>query len=256
MPHIVEDLRAKQSALQAHTPSSPLPLHSPAIHSRSRGATVSPAQPHTFRTPEPYKVATDSSPIHDFGFLHVWAGSPGLIRALCATPQRCASLKSILLPTYLQKVLGARERIPQESLQAYSPLLAALTEGELTDTVLPTAIRMMKRLPEHVLPSVAALLAAVEVDLSAHAVPLMGDVLPQMRHAKEPIRCHNNLLHDLTHTFLKCALGNDGNLMFLSSHVSYQISDVNFSTNCSKVRRCSSYTSKRERGVTCSIIET
>lgn len=116
------------------------------------------------------------------------AGSVGMVRALCHNSERCISLKPSLLPVYLQRVLNSRDRVPQEDLQAYAQLLAALSPDELADPVLPTAVRMMKRLPENVLPSVAALLQHVQVDLSQHAPQLMQDLIPQLRHVKEPIR--------------------------------------------------------------------
>ena len=111
-----------------------------------------------------------------------------MVRALCHDAQRCKSLKPILLPVYLQRVLGCRDKLPPEDLQAYEQLLRALSPEEVVDPVLPTAVRMMKRLPESVLPSVAALLQHLQVDLSQHAAQLMQDLVPQLRHVKEPIR--------------------------------------------------------------------
>lgn len=69
------------------------------------------------------------------------------------------------------------------------PLLRGLSQTEVAEQVLPPAVRMMKRSPESVLPTVAVLLDAVQVDLSQHAVQLGADLAPQIRHMKEPIRC-------------------------------------------------------------------
>lgn len=117
------------------------------------------------------------------------AGAPGLVHTLACDAQLCAACKPALLQCYLSKVLGSRERVAAEDLQAYVPLLRALSAEELVDSVLPNAIRMMKRSPEGVLPTAAALLQSVRVDMDSQAVQLMKDFLPLVRHVKEPVRC-------------------------------------------------------------------
>ncbi len=78
-----------------------------------------------------------------------WPGSPGLVRVLlevCAAQRELMSAnRAGLLGLYTDKVLGARERPSPETLAAYQPLLATLTDEELGGGLLATATRMMKR---------------------------------------------------------------------------------------------------------------
>jgi hypothetical protein len=78
-----------------------------------------------------------------------WPGSPGLVRVLlevcAAQPELMSANRAGLLGLYTDKVLGARERPSPETLAAYQPLLATLTDEELGGGLLATATRMMKR---------------------------------------------------------------------------------------------------------------
>ena len=116
------------------------------------------------------------------------AGAPGLVHTLARDAKLCAACKPALLQSYLSRVVGSRERVSAQDLQAYVPLLRTLSAQELADSVLPNATRMMKRSPEGVLPTVAVLLQSVRVDIDTQAVQLMKDFLPLVRHVKEPVR--------------------------------------------------------------------
>ena len=86
------------------------------------------------------------------------------------------------------KVLAASERPSDAAVDAYRPLLAALTHEDLSDTLLPLVARMAKRSPESVLGSTARMLSMLELDLSQHAAPLLTDLQPLLRHIKQPVR--------------------------------------------------------------------
>lgn len=90
----------------------------------------------------------------------------------------------------VHQVLSAKERPSTASLAGWAPLAAALTHEELAATLLPAAQRSVKRNPDGALPSLAALLAAVQLDLSRYVAELMGPLLLlQCRHAKDSVRC-------------------------------------------------------------------
>ena len=55
-------------------------------------------------------------------------------------------------------------------------------------TLLPTAVRMLRRNPEPSLAAAAPMLAAVRLDLSTHVAELWPALLQQSRHAKEVVR--------------------------------------------------------------------
>ena len=68
-------------------------------------------------------------------------------------------------------------------------MLCACLQG----TLLPAAQRLAKRNPDSVLPSIAALLAAVKADLSAIVPDMMPLLLQMSRHARDTVRygtCH------------------------------------------------------------------
>jgi hypothetical protein len=84
---------------------------------------------------------------HDRG--RAAAGSPGLIRLLLefciAHPEYMGARRAAFLGLYNDKVLGARDMLPQETLSAYQPLLKDLSEEEFNGNLLSTAMRMMER---------------------------------------------------------------------------------------------------------------
>eukprot|EP00884_Botryococcus_braunii_P017379 jgi/Botrbrau1/4324/Bobra.0232s0016.1 len=120
------------------------------------------------------------------------SGSPGLIRTLLefcvAQPQYMANKRAAFLGLYTEKVLGARDVLPRETLSAYQPLLKDLSEEEFSGSLLSTAIRMMKRSPESVLGSIAYLFKQLQLELDRHIEQLTSDLLPQLRHAREAVR--------------------------------------------------------------------
>ena len=90
--------------------------------------------------------------------------------------------------TIVCKVLAARERPANAAIDAYRPLLAALTHEEFCGMIMPLVARMVKRSPDSVLGSIARMLGMLELDLSQHAAPLMADLEPLLRHVKQPVR--------------------------------------------------------------------
>ena len=74
------------------------------------------------------------------------AGSPGLLRYVL---DRCSRLeaaqKQAFLALYSEKVLGSKEAAPVQLRGSFKGLLGALTTQEIQDSLLPTAMRLVKR---------------------------------------------------------------------------------------------------------------
>jgi hypothetical protein len=86
------------------------------------------------------------------------------------------------------QVLSSREAVPAGVLAAYRPLLAGLTPQGFGKTLLPALLRVVKRLPDAMLPCAEALLGMLTLDLSPHGAALMRDLEQQLRHQKESVR--------------------------------------------------------------------
>ena len=55
--------------------------------------------------------------------------------------------------------------------------------------LLPALLRVAKRLPEVMLPVMEAVFGMLDVELSSQSVSATRELLPQLRHAKEAVRC-------------------------------------------------------------------
>lgn len=132
-------------------------------------------------------------------------GSPGLARAAlefaAAQPQLMSVHKEFFLTLFIDKVLGAREPLPQSTPASYQLLATALTDAEVSEKLLPSIVRMSKRSPESVLGSAAAVFGMLRLDLSEHAEKLSRELLPLLRQSKDSVRYNtfrpvhiNNLL--------------------------------------------------------------
>ena len=124
--------------------------------------------------------------------LHVSTGSPGLawvlLTYLATDGAQLDAHRSALIELYIDKVLSARERPSAAALAQWAHLAALLTLEDLRGTLLPAIQRLAKRSPDVVLPSVAALLAAVRADLSGVVPGLMATLLQLARHARDTVR--------------------------------------------------------------------
>ncbi|KAL4444093.1 hypothetical protein ABPG75_011830 [Micractinium tetrahymenae] len=97
-------------------------------------------------------------------------------------------LVAALLPMFCEKVLAAKERGSGGALACWGALAGAASEEQVTGTLLPTAVRMMKRNPEVAMAAAVPMLAGVSLDLSGHVGELWPALLQQSRHAKEAVR--------------------------------------------------------------------
>ena len=55
--------------------------------------------------------------------------------------------------------------------------------------LLPALLRVAKRLPEVMLPVMEAVFGMLDAELSSQSVSVTRELLPQLRHAKEAVRC-------------------------------------------------------------------
>lgn len=81
-------------------------------------------------------------------------------------PQRATGRPTPPLP--LLQVLSAKERGAPAALACWGALAAAASEDQVAGTLLPTAVRMLKRNPEPALAAAAPMLAAVRCACMLH----------------------------------------------------------------------------------------
>ncbi|GFR52602.1 hypothetical protein Agub_g15200, partial [Astrephomene gubernaculifera] len=122
------------------------------------------------------------------------ANGGGAVRALLDSPTASSAappaLYEQLLAIYLDKALaGARERLSPEAAAAYRPLLARLSEADLTSRVLPAVSKALRRVPDVALGAVVALAGAAPaaLDMSRAAGELVP-LLVQQARLKESVR--------------------------------------------------------------------
>lgn len=113
----------------------------------------------------------------------------GLITMLLEYSSRDTTLfvnhKAFFLDFYMKTVLSSREK-PSDALSyAFKPLLQNLTHEEFGNSVVPLAVKMLKRNPELVLEAVAILLKVTNLDLSKYVGDLLSVLLVQVRHNDE-----------------------------------------------------------------------
>eukprot|EP00850_Spirogloea_muscicola_P017739 SM000155S01668 [mRNA] locus=s155:261471:283828:+ [translate_table: standard] len=90
--------------------------------------------------------------------------------------------RGALVEAYVRLALGeGRERPPAAASHSFAPLLARLTAAELAGSVLPPALKMLRRSPELVMEAVGFLFTTVVVDLDEHASALLPPILQQAR---------------------------------------------------------------------------
>ena len=88
----------------------------------------------------------------------------------------------------LLKVLGSKEVLIKEEVQAYQGLIESLTESEIEDSILPHIFRLAKRSPESVLNSATLSIKFTRHDLSASAEKSIAELVPLLRHSRDTVR--------------------------------------------------------------------
>ena len=86
------------------------------------------------------------------------------------------------------QVLSSRVPVSKAVLACYRPLLGSLSLEQTETVLLPALVRVVKRLPEIMLPVMEAVFQMLEVQLTDQATVLIQELLPQLRHAKETVR--------------------------------------------------------------------
>lgn len=89
---------------------------------------------------------------------------------------------------YALQVLASRLAVPRAILECYRPLFRCLSLEQAEEVLLPALVRVVKRLPEVMLPVMEAVLEMLEVHLTDYAVVTISELLPQLRHPKEAVR--------------------------------------------------------------------
>ena len=79
--------------------------------------------------------------------------------------------------------------VPNAVLECYRPLFRGLSLDEVEKMLLPALLRVAKRLPEVMLPVMEAVFGMLDVEMSSQSVSVTRELLPQLRHAKEAVRC-------------------------------------------------------------------
>ncbi|XP_056168131.1 protein ILITYHIA isoform X1 [Syzygium oleosum] len=101
------------------------------------------------------------------------------------SPSLFEEYKSVILGVYAKAVLNAREKPAQGLSEVFHPLFRHLSHEDFQTTIIPSAVKMLKRNPEIVLESVGILLNSVNLDLSKYSSEIISVVLSQARHAEE-----------------------------------------------------------------------
>ena len=87
------------------------------------------------------------------------------------------------------QVLSSRVAVPDAVLGCYRPLFRGLSLDEIEKVLLPALLRVAKRLPEVMLPVMEAVFGMLDVELGSRSVSITRELLPQLRHANETVRC-------------------------------------------------------------------
>ena len=126
-------------------------------------------------------------------------------------PDQLAPYQQDLLRTYCDTVLGAKTPVAAEKRDAYSPLLAQLSEEQFKATVLPAVLKFVKRTPEAALTSTIYLFIALtmRLDLSSSAPEVADQLVKLIRGSKESVRyvpmqrfLHNHVLVSMPFGFV------------------------------------------------------
>lgn len=90
------------------------------------------------------------------------------------------------MQSYLKLVFNSTSRKPPKVLsEAFQPLLERLTHDDFGKTILPNAIKMLKRNPELVMEAFGLLLTYTSLDLSQYSAEILPSILVQARHSDE-----------------------------------------------------------------------
>jgi hypothetical protein len=93
------------------------------------------------------------------------------------------------LQSYLKLVFNSTNRKPVRALsEAFQPLLEQLSHEDFGKTILPSAIKMLKRNPELVMEAFGLLLTYTKLDLSQYSAEILPSILLQARHSDEARR--------------------------------------------------------------------
>lgn len=94
-------------------------------------------------------------------------------------------LQLAFLDIYVNAILTAKDKPSRSLIEAFHPLYLQMSHQDFQSTVIPSAVKMLKRNPEIVLESIGILLESVSLDLSKYADEILSVVLAQARHADE-----------------------------------------------------------------------
>lgn len=86
------------------------------------------------------------------------------------------------------QVVMSRDSVSPATMEAWQPLLKALTHDEVSNTLLPKMYLALKRTPDAALTVFAPMLSVLGVDLSPYAAEIVAAVSPQLRHARKENR--------------------------------------------------------------------
>lgn len=93
------------------------------------------------------------------------------------------------MQSYLKLVFTSTNKKPAAALsEAFQPLLEELSHDDFGKTILPSAIKMLKRNPELVMEAFGFLLTYTKLDLSQYAGEILPAILAQARHSDETRR--------------------------------------------------------------------
>jgi len=100
-----------------------------------------------------------------------------------------AKISQALLDIFVNGILSAKERSLDSTLACFKKFLGALSADQVNGTLLPAALRMIRRSPEAALGSATFMLSTLSQDLSSTAATeIMPVLVQQARHAKETVR--------------------------------------------------------------------
>lgn len=85
-------------------------------------------------------------------------------------------------------MLASRTAVPLAVLECYRPLFRSLSWEQFEGSALPALLRVVKRLPDIMLPVMEAVFEMLDGEVTAQAGAIVKELLPQLRHVKETVR--------------------------------------------------------------------
>lgn len=115
----------------------------------------------------------------------VCALAGNIFSAARATSLDSDALRKDLLDAYCAVVLGADAKVIKIGVtsEMFASVLAAATEEDVKDIIMPKIVRQLRRSPESVMPTVLGALKAMELDLSESLAELAPVMIPLAKHA-------------------------------------------------------------------------